>query len=197
MKEGCRVTPGGGNPRESATEKSLPPPRVPALRLGVMVKRWGKSPPRTGQPGRHGKPHPEQCRIGALRGKVCDCRKATAETSAGMLQPRGPGWQLDRRGNARGRGMVIQRGNPWTESGLQAIRANTVPSDFVPGRGPPAGVFGEGQIHRAAPAEICRFAVDSPPAIGKRRASRFYRGGAAFPMQERRLWPNRRRSRSV
>ena len=24
MKEGCRVTPGGGNPRESATEKSLP-----------------------------------------------------------------------------------------------------------------------------------------------------------------------------
>jgi len=36
-----------------------------------MVKRWGKSPPRTGQPGRHGKPHPEQCRIGASRGKVC------------------------------------------------------------------------------------------------------------------------------
>ena len=24
MKEGCRVTPGGGNPRESATEKRLP-----------------------------------------------------------------------------------------------------------------------------------------------------------------------------
>ena len=35
-----------------------------------MVKRWGKSPPRTGQPGRYGKPHPEQCRIGASRGKV-------------------------------------------------------------------------------------------------------------------------------
>ncbi len=26
MKEGCRVTPGGGNPRESATEKK--PPRM-------------------------------------------------------------------------------------------------------------------------------------------------------------------------
>jgi hypothetical protein len=24
MKQGCRVTPGGGNPRESATENSLP-----------------------------------------------------------------------------------------------------------------------------------------------------------------------------
>lgn len=41
----------------------------------------------------------------------------------GRLQPRGPGWQLDGRGNARRRGMVIQGGNPWTESGLQAIRA--------------------------------------------------------------------------
>ena len=64
MKQGCRVTPGGGDPRESATEKSLPG------FARVMVKRWGKSPPRTGQPGRHGKPHPEQCRIGASRGKV-------------------------------------------------------------------------------------------------------------------------------
>ena len=36
----------------------------------AMVKRWGKSPPRTGQPGRYGKPHPEQCRIGASRGLV-------------------------------------------------------------------------------------------------------------------------------
>ena len=128
MKEGCRVTPGGGNPRESATEKSLPP-RFACGSLGVMVKRWGKSPPRTGQPGRHGKPHPEQCRIGALRGKVCDCQrrkpKATAETSTGRLQPKGPGWQLDPVGNGGGRGMVIQRRKPWTESGLQAIRANS------------------------------------------------------------------------
>src|SRR5690606_28852547 len=62
MRQGCRVTPGGGDPRESATENRQPP-------LGaVMVKRWGKSPPRDWQQDRHGKPHPEQCRIGASRG---------------------------------------------------------------------------------------------------------------------------------
>jgi hypothetical protein len=30
----------------------------------AMVKRWGKSPPRTWQQGRHAKPHPEQDQIG-------------------------------------------------------------------------------------------------------------------------------------
>jgi hypothetical protein len=60
--QGCRVTPGGGNPRESATEKRLP------LFAGAMVKRWSKSPPRDWQQDRHGKPHPEQCQIGASRG---------------------------------------------------------------------------------------------------------------------------------
>ena len=51
-------------------EESAPVPRPYRGEAGVRVKRWGKSPPRTGQPGRHGKPHPEQCRIGASRGKV-------------------------------------------------------------------------------------------------------------------------------
>ena len=46
MKKGCRVTPGGGNPRESATENR--PPRLQLAAGGVRVKRWGKSPPRTG-----------------------------------------------------------------------------------------------------------------------------------------------------
>jgi hypothetical protein len=54
MDERCRVIPGGGDPRESATEK-----RPPAFGP-VRVKRWGKSPPRTRQRGRHGKPHREQ-----------------------------------------------------------------------------------------------------------------------------------------
>ncbi|SDW73122.1 hypothetical protein SAMN04488238_103206 [Roseicitreum antarcticum] len=44
MKEGCRVTPGRGNPRESATENRRP--HRPGNRSGVTVKRWGKSPPR-------------------------------------------------------------------------------------------------------------------------------------------------------
>ena len=137
----------------------------------VMVKRWGKSPPRTGQPGRYGKPHPEQCRIGALCGKVrSSIAQAMPETSAGTLQPLGPGWQLDRPGNRCGRGMVIQRRKPWTESGLQAIRA------FFLLQWPDA--------------------VDSAAPMGKRRASRICEGLSPL-MQERRLWPNRRRSRSV
>ena len=36
--------------------------------LRVRVKRWGKSPPRDGQPDRHGKPHREQCQIGMPHG---------------------------------------------------------------------------------------------------------------------------------
>ena len=65
METRCRVTPGGGDPRESATE-SKPPARV---RIGrVRVKGWGKSPPRDRQRDRHGKPHREQYRIGATWG---------------------------------------------------------------------------------------------------------------------------------
>ncbi len=56
----CRVTPGRGNSRESATE-NRPPNRV-------RVKRWGKGPPRFRQRKWHGKPHREQCRIGFVRG---------------------------------------------------------------------------------------------------------------------------------
>lgn len=78
--QGCRVTPGGGNPRESATEKRLP------RFAGVMVKRWGKSPPRDWQQDRHGKPHPEQCQIGASRG----AGRAT-DTAAGTPTPERPG----------------------------------------------------------------------------------------------------------
>lgn len=58
MERRCRVTPGRREPRDSATEK-----RPPAL-VRARLKRWGKSPPRTGRPGRHGKPHREQRRIG-------------------------------------------------------------------------------------------------------------------------------------
>ena len=46
---GCRVTPGGGNPRESATETNRPP--KPTRRRRVRVKRCGKSAPRPWQQG--------------------------------------------------------------------------------------------------------------------------------------------------
>jgi hypothetical protein len=88
MKTGCRVMPGRGNPRESATEKRLPWCQGFAHDGSkAMVKRWGKSPPRTGQPGRYGKPHPEQCRIGASRGfghgrKPCDTTTGTFSPEA-------------------------------------------------------------------------------------------------------------------
>ena len=61
-RQRCRVTPGRGNPRESATENSL------LLFAEVRVKRWGKSPPQSWQQLWHGKPHREQCQIGATRG---------------------------------------------------------------------------------------------------------------------------------
>ena len=59
----CRLTAGGGDPRESATE-NRPPVRFAGP---VRVKRWGKSPPRDRQRKRHGKPHREQDQIGAAR----------------------------------------------------------------------------------------------------------------------------------
>ena len=64
MDERCRVMPGGGDPRESATE--IEPPAFGQAR----VKRWGKSPPRTRRRGRHGKPHREQDQEGIARALV-------------------------------------------------------------------------------------------------------------------------------
>jgi hypothetical protein len=67
MEARCRVTPGGGDPRDSATEKRPP---APGRDLGppARVKRCGKSAPRPRRRGRHGKPHREQDQIGAARG---------------------------------------------------------------------------------------------------------------------------------
>ena len=59
-----RVTPGGGDPRESATESRPPPAVAPAAR----VKGCGKSAPRLRHRRRHGKPRQEQDRVGAARG---------------------------------------------------------------------------------------------------------------------------------
>ncbi len=59
----CRVTPGGGDSRESATEKKLPDGQ--RMLLSVRVKRCGKSAPRLRQRGWQGKPHREQDQIEA------------------------------------------------------------------------------------------------------------------------------------
>jgi hypothetical protein len=69
----CRITTGGREPRESATESRPPRPTwlsgLPDGQEGgaVRVKGCGKSAPRLRQRGRHGKPHREQDRIGTAR----------------------------------------------------------------------------------------------------------------------------------
>ena len=70
-----RITSGGGDPRESATE-SRPPASRP-----VRVKGCGKSAPRGRQRQRHGKPRREQDRIGAT---------GSAKSASGPS----PGWSF-------------------------------------------------------------------------------------------------------
>jgi len=94
----CRVTPGGGDPRESATEST--PPACPASTgRAARVKRCGKSAPRRRQRRRQGKPHREQDQVGAA-----------GIPFAGM--PGGPSRRRSGRshealGNGRPRGMAI------------------------------------------------------------------------------------------
>src|SRR5512132_923849 len=59
----CRVTPGGGDPRDSATESKPPTGCGPPAR----VKGCGKSAPRRRRRRQHGKPHREQDQIGTAR----------------------------------------------------------------------------------------------------------------------------------
>lgn len=109
----CRVTPGGGDPRESATE-SKPPGSG-----RVRVKGCGKSAPRGRQRSRHGKPHREQDRIGA--GRLMGNHGPTGVSACR------PGWSREATGDRRPRGMAIPRPavrkdtGLGTEPGLQAI----------------------------------------------------------------------------
>ena len=77
----CRVTPGGGDPRESATEThrqarlsvgrpsgECPKGRLHGTAWAARVKWCGKSAPRRRQRRRQGKPHREQDQVGAAGG---------------------------------------------------------------------------------------------------------------------------------
>ena len=185
-----------------------------------MVKRWGKSPPRTWQQGRHGKPHPEQCRIGASGGQSGNGRhRRDASARRPGLAAKARRQRRDQRnGHPGGFG-------PRTEPGLQAVRAYSaaemsrprrhafclrsaqcaVPRDG-PARGIPARKrkklprcgFSAGR--QAAGRHAVRggaFAVDSAALAGKRRTSRISPGAAVPGLLEKRLWRNRRPSRSV
>src|SRR6516225_3129375 len=113
----CRVTPGGGDPRESATE-STPPARLRHAGRAARVKRCGKSAPRRRQRRRQGKPHREQDQVGAA---------GIAERSddAGEPPRRCSGRSHEAPGNGCPRGMAItvpggcRRGG--TEPGLHAV----------------------------------------------------------------------------
>ena len=97
MERRCRITSGGGDPRDSATES-----RPPCHRR-VRVKGCGKSAPRTRQRGRHGKPHREQDRIGAT------CPPARDGTGR-LSRPDRSGWLLEAVGDDRPRGMAATSG---------------------------------------------------------------------------------------
>ena len=92
----CRITSGGGDPRESATENE--PPRFGEAR----VKRCGKSAPRFRQRRRQGKPHREQNRIGTASRAV-----RASENAAGLCQARRPGRLLEAMCEHGPRGMAV------------------------------------------------------------------------------------------
>ena len=104
-----RITSGGGDPRESATE-SKPPARS---RTAVRVKGCGKSAPRRRQRRRHGKPRREQDRIGTKRARKRV--QALSGSSSGLVARGGRQRSSQRNGRHVG-GAAVRH----TEPGLQA-----------------------------------------------------------------------------
>jgi hypothetical protein len=100
----CRLTAGGGDPRESATENKPPARRDASRDPQARVKRCGKSAPPLRQRRGQGKPHREQDRIGVAGGTAHE----TVTCDARAFPPRHPGWSREACGNARPRGMAVQ-----------------------------------------------------------------------------------------
>jgi len=73
----CQITSGGGDPRESATERK-PPNRASH---SARVKGCGKSAPVLQQCGTHGKPHREQNLIGMVGRMLRHCRQVGFRTT--------------------------------------------------------------------------------------------------------------------
>jgi hypothetical protein len=111
LRAACRVTPGRGDAKESATENR--PPFGSFEGRTVRVKRCGKSAPPRRQRRGHGKPHAEQGQIGRWRAPV---PPASCGTSPGRL--------LEPEGDLGPRGMIATpaAGQPrsGTEFGLSA-----------------------------------------------------------------------------
>ena len=99
----CRVTPGGGDPRDSATE-SIPPSPARATAWVARVKRCGKSAPHRRQRRRHGKPHREQDQVGAAGAAG---RSNPAPAVSGGPSRRRSGRSHETSGDGRPRGMAV------------------------------------------------------------------------------------------
>ncbi len=157
MERRCRITSGGGDPRDSATESR--PPRIGLGRSAVRVKGCGKSAPRTRQRGRHGKPHREQNRIGATR--------RTSRSARPSLQARRPGWLLEAVGNDRPRGMAATSGDREVPGPYRTrLIGRLIPSPF-PRRRAPRPVFATPSI-RAGSRRCRRRRVPITPALHAR-----------------------------
>jgi len=115
----CRLTAGGGDPRDSATENKPPAQGLATPR--ARAKRCGKSAPRPWQQGRQGKPHREQDRIGAA-----------ASQDAGAFPLRRPGWSREACREARPRGMVV----PWVRVRTHGQNPAYRPSGSISGLRP-------------------------------------------------------------
>ena len=87
---GRRLTAARRKPRESATE-SKPPRLILSLSKedAVRVKGWGKSPPQAWRQDWHGKPRPEQDRIGGAHGLYPACAPGVSREVPGNRHPRG------------------------------------------------------------------------------------------------------------
>ena len=155
-RQRCRVTPGGGNPRDSATENRPPwsNRRFTFARMArVRVKRCGKSAPGDWQPDPHGKPHREQCRIGISRGAG-----RVSDTAAGPPWPGGPGWQLEAPGQPG-----VQRNGHRTGSRRRAGEQNPA---YRP------------SVHLLCPPHSAKFRTVTPPSgRDEREPARFLHCG--------------------
>ena len=104
----CRITSGGGDPRDSATE-SKPPSASPSRRMrAARVKGCGKSAPRRRQRRRHGKPRREQNRIGATQRRPRATRACPLALSLGLVARGARRRASQRNGRHAGRVPAIQ-----------------------------------------------------------------------------------------
>ena len=112
----CRVTPGGGDPRESATEST--PPVIRDTGRAARVKRCGKSAPRRRQRRRQGKPHREQDQVGAAGIPVRRECRADLRAAARVGRTRRSATSVPEEWPSPFRGPAPQGG---TEPGLHAV----------------------------------------------------------------------------